>query len=107
VNDLSDVVTTFQERRRKLFTYGIYPIIGIVAGFTVAYFTAEPQGTWTGWAGLGFAAAFIAIVALVLLVFVVYRCPVCNKVPMDYAPDGEKGVTLNPDCCPTCGTRLK
>ena len=107
VNDLSNVVATFQERRRKLLTYGIYPVIGIVIGFTVAYLFAEPDGNWLGWAGFGFAFAVVSIAALVGLVLIVYRCPVCNKVPMDYAPDGEKGVVLNPDCCPACGVRLK
>lgn len=107
VDDLSDVVATFQKRRRKLFHYGIYPIIGTVIGFTLAYFTAEPHGRWVSWAGFGFTFAVLSIAALVVLVLVVYRCPICNKVPMDYASDGEKGVVLNPDDCPSCGARLK
>jgi hypothetical protein len=49
VNDSSNVVATFQKRRRKLLTYGIDPLIGIVIGFTLAYLFAEPDGNWLGW----------------------------------------------------------
>lgn len=107
MNDVSDVVTKFQERRRKLFRYAVYPIVGTAIGFTAAYLFAESDGNWMSWAGFGFAAAVASIAVLVGLVLVIYRCPACNRVPMDYAPDGEKGVVLNPDYCPNCMARLK
>jgi hypothetical protein len=54
----------------------------------------------------------IGIVWLTKLTQRIYRCPVCDAVPMRGWVYGvrmtySKGVYLNPEKCPTCGERFK
>jgi len=54
-----------------------------------------------------FYIAFAIIGAGIATGSLVYRCPACGSPPWARMGDGSLGVSLNPDRCPTCGTRLR
>jgi hypothetical protein len=104
-----DSAAEFQARRRETWRIIRSSVFVTVAGFVVFFVVFESSNLfgelWTLNLIFGtFLVLLFAIARISLTVTRLYRCPVCNTVPMG---TGRDGVLVNPDVCPTCGARLK
>ena len=61
---------------------------------------------YLGWQPIDFHTrlAFALMIVSVVTTSFVYTCPRCGERP--WAP-GRRGLLMNPDECPSCGTRFK
>jgi hypothetical protein len=111
--DQPDVVKEFQRRRKDYFKKSIPPLGLMAVGFLPFIFLKYK---------INDISPIIPVLALIVagagiiwetqLTQRIYRCPVCDVVPMRGWVYGvrmtySRGVYLNPEKCPTCGERLK
>jgi hypothetical protein len=107
-------IAMFQGRRRRCLWFGAVPMAVAVGTWALVFFAATGRvGGTIPWETL-YAVRFVGLDGITLvftafflfggaIVFVTltYRCPVCGQLP-----GSASGVPVNPQECPTCGTRL-
>jgi len=103
-------VKEFQKRRKRAFKLFL-PCLTLMFGSLFAMIFG-PRDVEIDWVVYGLAGFFVSIGAQLVVFLSIYRCPLCNTIPM--LTEGsiltgsyEKGIDLAPKVCPTCGARLK
>jgi hypothetical protein len=99
------VISEFQRRRKRLIPFALLPILtALLIPTLFSRHLSRDNQLWVFLLGFVIFATGMGFMAFI------YRCPICGLPPMTH-PGGMiskgGGVDLNPDCCPTCGVRLK
>ena len=113
-----DSVAIFQERRADTWAAGKPWLFLMVVGFIGDWYVGKVDDQTSPRLFVIFLAFFVLLgVAIIRLTFIVkalYRCPVCEEVPMSgwgtFGPGSfefHSGVDLNPKICPRCGAKLR
>jgi uncharacterized membrane protein YeaQ/YmgE (transglycosylase-associated protein family) len=87
----------FQRRRRRAgFLAAPWLIVGVVGLVVTNYFSVWKDAREV------ISIAFFAVAIIGAIIGIrIYRCPNCDKVPMD------DGLPFSPTTCPSCGVLLK
>ncbi len=102
------IIEIFQHRRKRMLqNFGVCMIL--IALSLVITQVADHFPYFLGirrmmWVAIGIAQ-FVAGVVFGILGFLQYRCPVCSEI-IRWHYRYYLGVTIDPDKCPNCGTRL-
>lgn len=111
-----DTAQEFQRRRKQVWSKTRFWLLALVSGF-VGFFVVVDGNidpSLEKWAFFFFAVVAISVVRITFVVCALYRCPICNKIPMSgefWLGSGslsyERLVVLDPTECQGCGAKLK
>ncbi len=103
------IIHEFQRRRKRLMVNFIFCLVLIAFSLVIAQVADSFPGflgiSRKGWTVFS-TAQFVTGVVFAVVGFLQYRCPSCHEIVRGH-DRYYFGVIIDPEKCPSCGTRLR